>query len=111
MPRMKIASHRAPSIRTAPTMMRSTPRIGVEHRRSTAKLQCCLLPGDGEVASLGYRGASAIRRMTMGSIDPTRPQFDAFKALPRDQPVHMLNLVRVREVADYPAEHPLHGQG
>ena len=47
----------------------------------------------------------------MGSIDPTRAQFDAFKALPRDQPVHMLNLVRVREVADYPADHPLHGKG
>ena len=46
----------------------------------------------------------------MGSIDPTRPQFDAFKALPRDQPVHMLNLVKVREVADYPADHPLHGK-
>ena len=37
-----------------------------------------------------------------GNIDPERAQFDAFKALPRDQPVNMLNLVRVRDVAVYP---------
>ena len=43
-------------------------------------------------------------------IDPTRAAFDAFKALPRDQPIWMLNLVRFRDVADYPAGHPLHGQ-
>ena len=42
-----------------------------------------------------------------GAIDPTRAQFDAFKALPRDEgPVHMLNLVRVRERAAYPPGHP-----
>ena len=35
-----------------------------------------------------------------GSIDPTRPQFDAFKALPRDEPIHILNLERVRALAD-----------
>ncbi len=35
-------------------------------------------------------------------IDPTRPQFDAFKALPRETPINMLNLVRLRERADYP---------
>lgn len=45
-----------------------------------------------------------------GAIDPTRPQFDAFKALPRDQPIQMLNLVRVRPLADYPADHPNHGK-
>jgi uncharacterized protein (DUF1330 family) len=45
-----------------------------------------------------------------GSIDPTRPQFDAFKALPRDQPIQMLNLVRLKAKADYPADHPSHGQ-
>lgn len=39
-------------------------------------------------------------------IDPTRPQFEAFKALPRDQPVEMLNLVRFKETAAYPADHP-----
>ena len=46
-----------------------------------------------------------------GAIDPTREQFNQFKALPRDQPVHMLNLVRLRDLADYPEGHPLHGKG
>ena len=45
------------------------------------------------------------------SIDPTRDQFDAFKALPRDQPIQMLNLVRLRGSAEYPADHPDHGKG
>lgn len=35
------------------------------------------------------------------NIDPTRQQFDAFKALPRDTPVNMLNLVRLRVEAAY----------
>lgn len=47
----------------------------------------------------------------MGSIDPERSQFDAFKALPRDSPVEMLNLVRLRVHADYLADHPNHGKG
>jgi len=47
----------------------------------------------------------------MSSIDPTRAQFDAFKALPRDTPIQMLNLVRLRPLADYPADHPDHGKG
>ena len=34
-------------------------------------------------------------------IDPERVQFDAFKALPRDKPVMMLNLLRFREKAAY----------
>ena len=41
-----------------------------------------------------------------GAIDPSRAQFDQFKALPRDQPVHMLNLVRLRAMAEYPEGHP-----
>lgn len=45
-----------------------------------------------------------------GSIDPLREQFDAFKALPRDQPIHMLNLVRLKAKADYPEGHPDHGK-
>lgn len=49
--------------------------------------------------------------MTAGSVDPTRPQFDAFKALPRDTPIHMLNLIRLKPLADYPEGHPNHGQG
>ena len=46
-----------------------------------------------------------------GSIDPTRPQFDAFKALPRDTPIQMLNLIRLRPLADYPEGHPDQGKG
>ncbi|HEY2050044.1 MAG TPA: DUF1330 domain-containing protein [Caulobacteraceae bacterium] len=46
-----------------------------------------------------------------GSIDPTRAQFDAFKALPRDTPIHMLNLIRLKPFADYPEGHPNHGRG
>lgn len=46
-----------------------------------------------------------------GAIDPTRAQFDAFKALPRDRPIHMLNLVRLNAVANYPLGHPDHGKG
>jgi uncharacterized protein (DUF1330 family) len=46
-----------------------------------------------------------------GSIDPTRAQFDAFKALPRDTPIQMLNLIRLKPLAAYPAEHPDHGKG
>ena len=34
-------------------------------------------------------------------VDPEREQFDAFKALPRDEPVMMLNLLRFREQAAY----------
>ena len=34
-------------------------------------------------------------------VDPERGQFDAFKALPRDEPIMMLNLLRFRETAAY----------
>ncbi|MBT8067387.1 MAG: DUF1330 domain-containing protein [Gammaproteobacteria bacterium] len=34
-------------------------------------------------------------------IDPERDQFDAFKALPRDEPIMMLNLLLFREKAAY----------
>jgi uncharacterized protein (DUF1330 family) len=46
-----------------------------------------------------------------GSIDPLREQFDAFKALPRDTPIQMLNLVRLNALAAYPEGHPNHGKG
>ena len=49
--------------------------------------------------------------MTTNSIDPTRAQFEAFKALPRDQPIQMLNLIRLKDLADYPADHPDHHRG
>jgi uncharacterized protein (DUF1330 family) len=45
-----------------------------------------------------------------GSIDPLRAQFDAFKALPRDTPIQMLNLIRLRDRAVYPEGHPDHGK-
>lgn len=48
--------------------------------------------------------------MTDRHIDPERAQFDAFKALPRDTLIHMLNLVRFRDKAAYPDDHPLAGQ-
>lgn len=44
-------------------------------------------------------------------IDPERAQFDAFKALPRDTVIHMLNLVRFKDKATYPADHPLADAG
>lgn len=49
--------------------------------------------------------------MTATYIDPEREQFEAFKALDRDQPIEMLNLVKFRERAAYPAEHPLASAG
>lgn len=44
--------------------------------------------------------------MTEAHIDPTRAQFEAFKHLDRDRPIEMLNLVRFREQAAYPEDHP-----
>ncbi len=46
----------------------------------------------------------------VGSIDPSRAQFDAFKALPRDTPIQMLNLIRLKPWANYPEGHPDHGK-
>ncbi|MBJ7438737.1 MAG: DUF1330 domain-containing protein [Sphingopyxis sp.] len=48
--------------------------------------------------------------MTDRHVDPERAQFDAFKALPRDTVIHMLNLVRFKAAATYPADHPLAGE-
>lgn len=49
--------------------------------------------------------------MTEAYVDPSRATFEAFKALPRDEPVEMLNLVRFRARAEYEAGHPLAGAG
>ncbi|MBL9066721.1 MAG: DUF1330 domain-containing protein [Sphingopyxis sp.] len=49
--------------------------------------------------------------MTDQHIDPERAQFDAFKALPRDCVIHMLNLVRFKATATYPADHALADKG
>ena len=44
-------------------------------------------------------------------LDPTRESFDAFKALPRDVPINMLNLLRFHDSAQYPADHAHAGKG
>ncbi|WP_209503270.1 MULTISPECIES: DUF1330 domain-containing protein [unclassified Ruegeria] len=44
-------------------------------------------------------------------VDPDRAQFEAFKALERDQPIEMLNLVKFRAEAQYPKSHELAGAG
>lgn len=49
--------------------------------------------------------------MELGAVDPTRAQFDRFKALPRDQPIQMLNLIRLKPWATYPENHPNSGKG
>ena len=43
-------------------------------------------------------------------IDPTREQLEVFKGLDRDHPIEMLNLVRLRDRADYPEGHVLADQ-
>lgn len=37
----------------------------------------------------------------MGSIDPKREQFEEFKSLPRNEPVMMINLIKLNEQAKY----------
>ena len=44
-------------------------------------------------------------------VDPSRENFEKFKALPRDTPIHMLNLVRFKPLATYPEGHELAGKG
>ena len=43
--------------------------------------------------------------MTETYIDPSRTNFDAFKDLTRDRPIHMLNLLQYRDMAQYPEGH------
>lgn len=47
----------------------------------------------------------------MTHIDPTADQFQAFKDLPRDTPIEMLNLVRFNDLANYPGDHELARDG
>lgn len=49
--------------------------------------------------------------MANSFIDPSAANFAAFKALPRDEPIHMLNLLRYRDLAEYPEGHEHHGNG
>jgi len=46
----------------------------------------------------------------MAYIDPEREAWEVFKSLPRDQPIHMLNLIRLKPKAEYPPDHPDHGK-
>ena len=48
--------------------------------------------------------------MTQAYIDPDREAWALFKALPVGQTINMLNLVRLKLKADYPADHPGHGK-
>ncbi len=43
--------------------------------------------------------------MTDTYIDPSRANFEAFKNLPRDEPIHMLNFLLYRDEASYPDGH------
>ncbi|SLN16450.1 DUF1330 domain-containing protein [Ruegeria meonggei] len=44
-------------------------------------------------------------------VDPDRTQFEALKALDRDHPIEMLNLVKFRAQAAYPDGHELAATG
>lgn len=44
-------------------------------------------------------------------IDPSAANFQAFKDLPRDTPINMLNLLLYREFAEYPEGHEHAGKG
>jgi uncharacterized protein (DUF1330 family) len=37
----------------------------------------------------------------MKYLDPEREQFEQFKALPRDTPIHMLNLIKLKQSSAY----------
>lgn len=49
--------------------------------------------------------------MTDTYIDPSPTNFAKFKALPRDEPIHMLNLLLYRDEAAYPEGHEHAGKG
>lgn len=44
-------------------------------------------------------------------IDPSPANFQAFKDLPRDTPINMLNLLLYRDIAEYPEGHEHAGKG
>ena len=44
-------------------------------------------------------------------VDPDREAWAIFKGLTANAPIHMLNLIRLREVATYPDGHEDHGRG
>lgn len=46
-----------------------------------------------------------------GTVVWTVEQWRALKALPSDTPIQMINLIRLRPLAEYPVGHPKHGRG
>ena len=44
-------------------------------------------------------------------IDPSPDNWQRFKDLPRDRPIHMLNLIKFHDLAQYPPGHADHGKG
>ena len=44
-------------------------------------------------------------------IDPSPENWQQFKNLPRDRPIHMLNLIKFHDLAHYPPDHPDHAKG
>src|SRR3546814_16500113 len=85
------------------TAWRGQPRPGPPARPARA---CARRGLDAERRPMA-RQTQGVAVVTDHHIDPERAQFDAFKALPRDTVIHMLNLVRFRDTAAYPADHPL----
>jgi len=56
------------------------------------------------LASIVFDFTSIHKGTAMSNIDPQRHQFDHFKSLPRDNPIEMLNLIRLKAIASYPDE-------
>lgn len=44
-------------------------------------------------------------------IDPDRDAWEIFKSLPKGERIQMLNLVKLKPLAEYPQGHPEHGKG
>jgi uncharacterized protein (DUF1330 family) len=70
-----------------------------------------LLPPTKTCQGLAFNDVGSREAMTKNRyVDPERAAFEEFKLLSRDEPVDMLNLVRFREVAVYPPDHPHAGE-
>jgi len=54
-----------------------------------------------------HAGAHLFPEPVTGHVEPTQAQMQAFATLPVGEPFDMLNLIRLRETAAYPAGHPL----
>ena len=50
-------------------------------------------------------------RQPAAHVDPTREAMALFRGLPADRPVAMINLLRFRDAAAYPADHAGAGAG